>query len=83
MVTKGEGWGRETVKKFGISMYTLLYLKWTTNKDLWYSTWALLNSMWQPAYEGSLGEMDTCMCMAESVCHAPETITILLISYAC
>ena len=30
----GEGIGKE----FGIDMYTLLYLKWITNKDLLYST---------------------------------------------
>ena len=24
---------------FGVHMYTLLYLKSITNKDLWYSTW--------------------------------------------
>ena len=27
------------VREFGINMYTLLYLKWITNKDLLYSTW--------------------------------------------
>ena len=30
--------GEGTVKEFGIDMYTLLYLKWITNKDLLYST---------------------------------------------
>ena len=34
MLTRGEGIFRE----FGIDMYTLLYLKWITNKDLVYST---------------------------------------------
>ena len=28
------------------------------------------------------GRMDTCMCMAESLCCLPETVTILLIGYA-
>ena len=37
-----------------MDMYTLLYLKWTTNKDLLYSTGTLLNVMWQPGLEGSL-----------------------------
>ena len=37
-----------------MDMYTLLYLKWITNKDLLYRT--LLNAMWQPGWEGSLGE---------------------------
>ena len=37
----GEGWGNdgERDKEFGMDMYTLLYLKWTTNKDLLYNTW--------------------------------------------
>ena len=26
------------VREFGIDMYTLMYLKWITNKDLLYST---------------------------------------------
>ena len=36
-------WGRriggEIIMEFGINMYTLLYLKWITSKDLLYSTW--------------------------------------------
>ena len=31
---------------------------------------------------GVWGRMDTCICMAESLCCSPETITTLLISYA-
>ena len=31
-------WAVETDRKFGIDMYTLLYLKQITNKDLLYST---------------------------------------------
>ena len=34
-----EGWGEGTVREFGMDMYTLLYLKCITNKDLLYSTW--------------------------------------------
>ena len=30
--------GGEIVREFGVDMYTLLYLKWITNKDLIYST---------------------------------------------
>ena len=29
---------RERIFRDGMDMYTLLYLKWTTNKDLLYST---------------------------------------------
>ena len=35
----GEGWGEGIVREFGVDMYTLLYFKWITNKDLLYSTW--------------------------------------------
>ena len=38
MVIKEEGWGQGIVMEFGMVMYTLLYLKWVTNKDLLYST---------------------------------------------
>ena len=31
--------GEGTVREFGTDMYTLLYFKWITNKDLLYSTW--------------------------------------------
>ena len=38
MVTREKRWAEGTVREFGIDMYTLLYLKWITNKDLLYST---------------------------------------------
>jgi hypothetical protein len=38
MVTRGEGWEGGIVRKLGIDMYTLLNLKWVSNKDLLYST---------------------------------------------
>ena len=38
MVTRGEGQGEGIDWEFGIDMYTLLYLKWITNKNLLYST---------------------------------------------
>ena len=34
MVTGWEGCGEGTVRELGTDMYTLLYLKWITNKDL-------------------------------------------------
>ena len=38
-------------------MYILLYLKWVTNKDQLYSRVStLINVMWQPVWEGNLGE---------------------------
>ena len=38
MVTRGERQGEGIVMDFGINMYTLLYLKWITNKVLLHST---------------------------------------------
>ena len=38
LTVKEEGWGEGLVREFGIDMYTLLYLRWITNKDLRYST---------------------------------------------
>ena len=35
---QGEGWGNGIVREFGMDRYTLLYLKWITNKDLLSST---------------------------------------------
>ena len=35
----GETKGKGIIREFGMNMYTLLYLKWITNKDLLYSTW--------------------------------------------
>ena len=56
--------------------YTLLYLKWITNKDLLYRTLCGCldgRAVW--------GRMDTCICMAESLRCSPKTIKTLLISY--
>ena len=64
-------------------MYRLLYLKWITNKNLLYSTGNSAQcyvAAWMGGEFG--GELDTCICMAESLCCAPETITTLLIGYA-
>ena len=47
-------WGID--REFGMDMYTLLYLKWIANKDLLIAHGTLLNIMWQPGWEGSLGE---------------------------
>ena len=51
-----EGWGERIVREFGMDRYTLIYLKWITNKDLLIIQRTLLNVMWQPGWEGSLGK---------------------------
>ena len=82
-VARWEGWGEGLVREFGIDRYTLLYLKWITiifkmdNQQGPTAHGTLQNVMGQPGWEGSL---DTCICMAESLCHPPETITTLLIT---
>ena len=40
----------------------------------------LLNAMWKPGWEEIWGRIDTCICMAESLCCLPETTKILFIS---
>ena len=41
----------------------------------------LLNVMWQAEWEGIWGKMDTCICMAESLCCLPGTITTLFVNW--
>ena len=38
MVATGEEWEKQIVRKFGMDMNTLPYLKWITNKALLYRT---------------------------------------------
>ena len=69
----------EKDREFGMDMYTLLYLKWITNKDLLYSIANCVQCYEAAWMGGAWGRMDTCM--AESLCYLPETITTLIISY--
>ena len=47
-----DGIGRE----FGMDMYTLLCLKWITNRTYCIAQGTLLNVIWQSGSGGSLGE---------------------------
>ena len=69
------------VREFGTDMYTLLYLKWMTNRDMLCSTGALLMLRGSLDGRGVWGRMDTCVCMAEPLCYLPETMATWLISY--
>ena len=61
-------------------MYTLLYLKWMTNKDLLYSTWNSAQCYVVAWMGGGLGKNEYMyICMAESLPYLPETTTTLLI----
>ena len=74
--------GEGTVRDFGKVIYTLLYLKWITNKDLLYS---IRNSMLcGRLYErGVWGRMDMCICMAKSFHCSAETNITLFESFHC
>ena len=72
--------GEGIFKDFGKVMYTLLYLKLITNKDLLYSIWNSTQCLCTSLDgRGFGGRKDTCICMTESLHYLPETITILLI----
>ena len=71
--------GEGIVREFGMDMYTLLYLKWITNKDLLYSPGNSVQCY--VAGRGVWGRMDTCICKAESLFCPRETTTTLFISY--
>ena len=50
-----EGLGEGRVREFGMDMYTLLYLKWITNKDLLYSTGSSAQCYVEAWMEGEFG----------------------------
>ena len=64
------------IREFGINMYTLIYLKWITNKDLLYSIWNSAQCCVVAWMEGESGGECICVCIAESFCCSPETINI-------
>ena len=76
----GKEWGRD--REFWVDMYTLLYLKWITNRFLPYST-GNSGQWYVAAWMGGEfeGRTDTYICMAESLCCLPETITTVLPGY--
>ena len=51
-----DGLGEGIVRELRIDIYTLSSIKWITNKDVLYRQGTLLNVLWQPGWEGSLGE---------------------------
>ena len=65
-----------------VDMYTTSITQWMINKGLLYCT-GNSAQCYVAAWMGWVwGRMDTCsICMAESLCCPPETITTLLIGY--
>ena len=64
-------------------VYTLLYLKWITNKDLLYHTGNSAQCYVAAWMGGEFGgaRIHGYVRMAEVLCCVPETITALLIGY--
>ena len=77
----GEGWRKKIVREVGIEIYTLLYLKWIANRDPLIAQGTMRNVIGSLDGREMWGRMNTCICMAESLSCAPDTITILLIGY--
>ena len=74
-------WGQGgIVWDFGKARHTLLYLEWTSGKDLPYAQGTQLLSPGSLGGRGVWGRADTCVCLAEPLC-SPETITMLLTGY--
>ena len=63
--------------------YTLLliYSKWITNNGLLHSTGKSAQCYVQSGGRGVWGRMDAYICVTESLCWSPATVTALLISY--
>ena len=79
MVTRGDGWREGIVREFGTDMYTLLYLKRITNKDLLYSRESSAQCYVAAWMGGEFG--GEWIHVYVWLCCAPETITTLLIGY--
>ena len=77
-----EGWGVRIVREFGMDMYTRLYLKWITNKDLLQSTGNSAQCYVEARMAGEFGGECTHVCVWLFLCYSPETITSLLLYYA-
>ena len=73
-------WGEGIVTDFWKVMYTLLYLKWITNKNLCIPHGTLLSVMCQPGWEAVWGEKGYMHMYGWVPFYSPETITTLLIS---
>ena len=80
LMAAGEG-GGGTVREFGMDMHTLLYLKQITIRGLLYSTGNSTQCCMAAWMGAGLVENGSCICLAESLCHLPEIVTILVIGY--
>ena len=65
-------------RELEMDIYTLLYLKQITNKDLLYITWNSAQCCGSLDGRGVRGRMDTCICVTESLHCSLETITLFV-----
>ena len=76
-----EGSEEGIVREFRMDVYTLLYLKWITNKDLLYST-GTSAQCYVAAWMGEEFGCERSLCMMAKSCYCPpETIATLLVGY--
>ena len=82
MVAWGEGWEKRIVRKLEMVVYTRLYLKWITNKDLLNSTWNSAQCYVAAWMGREFGEewIHVCIWLSLFTIHL-KPLTTLLISY--
>ena len=71
--------GAGIVREFGMGMYTLLYFKWITRIPYPMELCSILHGSLDR--RGIWGRIYTCVCVAESLCCSPETITTLFVNW--
>ena len=75
---QGDGLGEGIVREFGMDTHVAM-LRVDNRQGRAVQHRGLFSVTWQPGWEGIWGRRDTCVCMAESLCCSPETITTSLI----
>ena len=71
--------GGQIVREFGMVKYTLLYLKWITNKNLRYSTENSAQCLAAACMERDFeGEWIRVCVWLSPFCYSPETIALLI-----
>ena len=78
---QGQGWGEGIVRELRMDLYTMLYLKWITNKGSTVEEMELCSMLCGNLDGRGVWRIETCICMTESLSYSPETITTLLIGY--
>ena len=72
---------RGIVREFGMDMYTLKYLKWVTNKDLFVQHMELCPMLYGSLDRSGVWWRTQAVYVAESLFCSPETTTTLLTGY--